>query len=220
MLAVLAALGLPSAAGAASPRDVAATSAYLQADYRLVRAGVSKIPKVEAALRGVLARVRRECPRAAAGSPQDPQSTELSNELIGALVTAVVHLDLPAGRAFVRAVSPLRWSNARLTAQVQTYARNVRTLVGLAEPHLCADVRAWAASGFRTLPATTTVFAPRFMDAWVALGELPAGLAASTTGAERGLVARIKRMEARFTDLEAREVATWGAAMSALELWP
>src|SRR5690349_17078066 len=105
-LAMLAALPLASEARAASARDVAATRAYLRADYRLVQAGVAKIPKIEAALRGVLARVRRECPRAAAGSPQNAQSTELSNEVIGALVTAVVHLDLPAGRAFVRSVKP------------------------------------------------------------------------------------------------------------------
>lgn len=151
---------------------------------------------------------------------QDPQSTELSNELIGALVTAVVHTDLPVGRAYVREVAPLRWSDRRLTAQIQIYAEHVRTLVGLAEPHVCADVRAWAASGFQTLPATTVAFAPKFMAAWVALGELPGALAASTTPAERGLVAKIERMEATFTDLEAREVSTWGAAMTALELWP
>jgi hypothetical protein len=67
----------------AAPSDIAATRAYVQANYRLVQAAVSKIGPIEATLRGVLSKVRRECPMAAAGSPQDPNSEQLSNEVIG-----------------------------------------------------------------------------------------------------------------------------------------
>jgi hypothetical protein len=219
-LAALIGLALTVAAAPAAGSDAGATHAYLQADYQLVRAGTTKIPRVEATLKGVLGRVRRECPGAAAGSPQNPQSTELSNEVIGSMVTAVVHLDLPAGRAFVRAVRPLRWTNGALTRQIQTYAGHVNTLVGMAEPHLCADVRAWASSGFAALAPSTLAFAPRFMDAWVALGELPPALRRYEAAADRGLAATTERLEATFTDVEARNVSTWGAIMSALGLWP
>jgi hypothetical protein len=35
------------------------------------------MPRIEGTLRKVLAGVRAECPMAAAGSPQDPESTQL-----------------------------------------------------------------------------------------------------------------------------------------------
>jgi hypothetical protein len=219
LLACSIALGAaPTALGAGG--DASATIRYLQADYDLVHSGTSKIPRVEAALRGVLSRTKRECPAAAANSPQNSQSTELSDEVIGALVTAVVHLDLPAGRAFVRRVSQLRWSSQRLTAQVQSYVRDVKALIALPEPHLCADLRAWAAGGFATLPPTTAVFAPRFIASWVRLGDLPSALVRSAPSSQRGLIRTIGQMEWKFTDLESREVDTWAAIMNAVGLSP
>jgi len=211
-----ASLAPPALAGS----DQAATSAYLQADHRLVSTVTSRIARIEATLRGVLAGVRSECPRAAAGSPQDGQSTQLSNEVIGAMITAVVALDRPAGHAFVAATEHLRWSSRALTRTIQSYVGKVRTLSALAQPRLCADVRAWASAGFHALPPSTVSFSPLFMSAWVAAGELPAGLAASETPGERPLIARTERMEAQLTELEAREVQTWGQIMNALELWP
>jgi len=214
------------ALGAAAPNTIAAagnaaaTNAYIEADYRLVRTGTSHIPRIEAALRGVLTRVRDECPLAAQGSPQDPQSTELSDEVIGALVMAVVELDRPAGRAFVTATAHLRWSDRALTHTIQSYVAKVKALDVLAPPGLCADVRGWAASGFQTLTPATLVFSPRFMAAWVGLGELPHALARYESPQDRALAARTERLESRFTDLEAREVETWGMVMNALDLWP
>src|SRR5262249_51403500 len=141
-----------------------------------VQVVASKIPTIEARLRKVLASVRRECPRAAAGSPQNPQSTQLSNEVIGALVMSIVELDRPAGRAFVRSVSPLRWGNRGLTQTIKTYVGKVRTLLALPQPNLCGDVRGWAANGFTTLTQTTQSFSPVFMAAWVSAGEQPPAL--------------------------------------------
>jgi hypothetical protein len=204
----------------ASGSDQAATSAYLKANYALVSTVVSRTRRIEATLRGVLKRVRSECPSAAAGSPQDPESTQLSNEVIGAMVTAVVALDRPAGRAFVVATDHLRWSDRSLTRAVQSYVGKVRTLSALAQPPLCADVRSWAATGFQTLPASTISFSPLFMSAWAAAGELPSALSTSETAQERPLIARTVRLELQLTDLEAREVQTYGAIMNALGLWP
>ena len=75
-------------------------------------------------------------------------------------------------------------------------------------------------SGFATLPASTLAFSPRFMSAWVAPGELPPALARFQSPAERPLLARIAHLEEQFTDLEAREVETWGQIMNVLDLWP
>jgi hypothetical protein len=96
----------------------------------------------------------------------------------------------------------------------------VRVLLTLARPDLCGDVHARATSGFQTLPPSTLAFSPRFMDAWVGLGELPAALTRYANPVDRALFAQTRRLEQRFTDLEAREVETYSAIMSALSLWP
>jgi hypothetical protein len=204
----------------ASQRDAAVTAAYVQANYRLVQAVASRSHAIEGTLRGVLAQVRRECPLAAAGSPQDGQSTQLSNEVIGAMVIAVVALDRPAGRQFVSAAAHLSWSNRGLTVTVRAYVANVATLVALSPPRLCTDVQSWAASGFHTLPVSTIAFAPRFMSAWVAAGELPGALAPYETPAELPILRRTAQLESQLTDLEAREVETYGQIMNALDLSP
>jgi hypothetical protein len=220
LLATLAAVALAPAAALAGPGDAVSTKAYIQANYRLVQAAAARTRPIEAALHGVLARVRAECPLAAAGSPQDGESTQLSNEVIGALVTAAVGLDRPAGRRFVSAAAHLSWSDRGLTSAVRSYVGKVRVLVALAPPKLCGDLRSWAASGFRALPGSTISFAPRFMSVWVAPGELPAALARHETPDDRRLVARTRQLEERFSELEAREVETWGQIMNALDLWP
>lgn len=219
-IAIALVLALAPASALAGSGNAAATSAYIQANARLVQTVSSKTHQIEATLHGVLARVRRECPMAAAGSPQNPDSEQLSNEVIGALVTAVVALDIPAGRQFVSAAGRLSWSNGTLTSTIHDYVEKVHTLITLAQPSLCADVRSWAASGFLTLPASTASFAPRFMAAWVGPGELPAALASYETPQERQLVRRTNRLEEQFSELEAREVETWGQTMDTLGLWP
>jgi hypothetical protein len=220
IVACLIAGAFAPAAAQAAGGDAAATRAYVQADHALVQTGVSHIRRVEATLHGVLARVRSECPRAAAGSPQDAQSTQLSDEVIGTMVLAVVALDRPAGRRFLAATEHLTWSHRALTHKIHAYDSDVRRLLALPQPNLCADIKGWVQSGFKTLPATTAGFAPRFMAAWVGLGELPAALAHMAAPADRPLVTRTEQLESQFTELEAREVETYGHIMDALELSP
>jgi hypothetical protein len=220
LLIAVSAVTLVPASAPAVQGDAAATRAYIQADYRLVRTGVSAIPRIEATLHKVLAGVRAECPMAAAGSPQNPQSTQLSDEVIGDMVLSVVALDRPAGRAFVNDAGHLAWSDRALTRTIQSYVGKVKVLVAMPHPKLCSDVKSWAATGFTTLPASTLVFSPRFMSAWVALGELPAGLARYATPEDRTLFVRTRRLEEQFTDLEAREVETYAQIMNPLGLSP
>jgi hypothetical protein len=217
-LALLLAGALPASASAAS--DTAGTQAYIQADYMLATTAASNIHRSESAIFGVLARVRRRCPLAAAASPQNPQSTQLSNEVIGAMVTGAIASDIPAIRRFVSAVGHLRWSSRGLTSEVKTYVSQLRTLSSLSQPDVCADVRSWAASGYRTVPAATVAFDGRFMPSWVALGELPPGLARFESGAARSLAHRAELREGQLSEFEVRRVETWGEIMNALDLSP
>jgi hypothetical protein len=209
----------PSQAPAATS-DAAATQAYLQADYQLVHVAAADIVREERAPVLLLGRVRSACPQAAAHSPQDPQSTQLSDEVIGAMVTAAYKPDLPAIRSFVSAVAGLHWSSGSLTREVHEYAGHLRVLAGLREPSLCSDVASWAASGFRTLPAATVSFDARFMPAWVGIGELFGRLSASETAQARALASRAGSLEARVVQAELNAVQKWGAIMNELELWP
>jgi hypothetical protein len=218
--AVVATLAAAPSQAPASTSDAAASQAYLRADYSLVRVAAAGIVREERAPVLLLDRVRSTCPRAAAHSPQDPQSTQLSDEVIGAMVTSAYRLDLPAIRSFVSAVSGLRWSSGALTREVHEYAGHLRVLAGLREPSLCSDVRSWAAGGFRTLPAATVAFDARFMPAWVGIGELFGRLAASETPQARALASRAGTLEARVVEAEVKAVETWGSIMNALELWP
>jgi hypothetical protein len=205
----------------AASGDVASTQKYIQANYALVQAGSSKLGAARAALRSVRRQIEGGCPRAAAESPQNADSTQLSNELIGAMVTTAYHTDVPAGTSFIHAAEGLRWSNHALTSAVRSYVGKLKVLKALAPPNVCADVRAWVASHYQTLPPSTVRFDQQFMPNWVAIGELPAALAPYERPAQRGVLRRTKQLEDQLTEFEAGEgVETWGQIMNSLVLNP
>ncbi len=216
--AVLIVPGLQPATATAAGGDAAATSAYLRANYELLRVARSHLRVSEAAPRGILGQVRRDCPQAAANSPQNEQSERLSDELIGNMVIVAGKPDLSAIRSFIGAVSGLHWSNARLTSTIRSYAAKLKVMVGLSAPDLCGDIRAWAASGFTTLPSATVNFDRVFLANWVALGLQPKSLDRYEGSAERGIARRSAQIEAELTDGEARAVETWGNIMNELVL--
>jgi hypothetical protein len=208
------------AATTAAASNASATSAYVAANYSLVRTARSYLRRAEAAPLAVLAKVTRECPLVGEASPQDPQSTELSNEVIGAMVVAAYHLNVPGLRSFIGRVKGLRWSNSHLTRAVRAYAAQVQVLANLSPPDLCGDIRAWKLSGFQTLPATTLSFDAKFMPAWVALGEVPSSLRPYETPAEKSVLAHSNTIEEELTEGEARAVESWGKIMNELEIQP
>ena len=185
-----------------------------------MHAAYTRIHQVESTLRGLLAKVRGECPLAAAGSPEETQSEQLSNEVIGTMVLTAIRLDLAAGRAYVQAVRSLRWSNSSLTRSVHAYAEKVAKMISLPVPKLCQDVRSWAGSGFKVLPAATGPFDTAFLGSWVSPGFLPAALKPDEGAAARPLVRATEKQESDIVELEAREVETWGKIMDSLELLP
>jgi hypothetical protein len=204
----------------ASQSDVAATRTYVQANYALVQTADSRLSGARAAYRDVLRRARASCPDAAANSPQNAQSTQLSNEIIGAMVTAAIDTNLPAINSYLRVAEHSRWSNRRLTSTVHAYAAQVRTMATLAAPDLCGDIKAWVASGFQTLSPRTVTFDQRFMPSWVALGELPTALAAYERPDERAVLQRSNQLEIKLSNFEAEAVETYAELMNALGVLP
>jgi hypothetical protein len=212
------ALAAAAAPALASSADAAATQAYIRANYALVRAAAANIASAEAAIAGVVAQVRRECPKAASLSPQDHDSEQLSDEVVGAIVVAGIHPSVAAIQVFIRAAGHLRWSSARLTSTVRTYTAKLRALIALTPPNVCADVRAWTAGGYQTLPASTVRFDAQYTPVWVALGEVPGTLRSFEGPQERGLLRASGQLENEVTEYEARAVNTYAEILDALEL--
>jgi hypothetical protein len=220
LLPALAGVAIAPASASADAANLAATQTYVQANYAALRVVISHLAASEAGPLHVLAQMRRECPGAGMGSPQDPESTQMSNEVIGAMVISAAQPDLQAIRTFVHAAGALRWSNRGLTRAIRTYVGDWKTILGLPAPNLCGDVKAWAASGFHTLPASTVTFDAKFIPAWVGAGYLPAQLSGYENAATRALASRSVAMEEEVSEAEARAVAHWGEIMNTLELWP
>jgi hypothetical protein len=220
LVALTAGLACASPAALAAAGNAAATQSYLQANYALVRVARSHLAISEAGPLHVLAKVQQECPRAGLGSPQNPESTQMSDEIIGAMVISAEQPDLQAIRTFIHAVAGLSWSNHALTSAVRAYAGDLETVLSLSAPNLCGEVRAWAADDFHALPASTVAFVAKFMPAWVALGLLPAQLERYESSAGKALAHRCEPLESLLTEGEARAVAHYGEIMNTLDVSP
>jgi hypothetical protein len=220
LLAGLALAASPSAALARS-ENAAATRAYIQANYALVRAARSNLAAGNAALKSLVGQITGECPLAASGSPKDHDSEQLSNEVVGAMTVVAYHPDAAAVGVFARAVGGLHWSNHALTRRVRIYSTQLAGLATLAAPDVCADVQAWVADGYRALPAGTLQFDKRYYAVDIEAEEVPLRLFAPYESAgEASLARRTKRLEAPLAQAEANAVADYTRILDALELNP
>jgi hypothetical protein len=219
MLVPFALLLLPAQALAGG--DGATTASYLRANYALVSSAHAKQGAAEAALQSLLSRVRSECPKLVAGSPQNEASEKLTFELVGAMHLVALKPIAAAIGAYSRAVAQLRWSNSALTRSVHTYARRLLTQSRLAVPDFCGELRAWKSTGYATLPAPTLPFNKAYYAVYVGIGLLPTRqLAPSLTSAQRGLVSKTLQLENDVIEFEANAVETWGSIMDAAGLNP
>jgi hypothetical protein len=201
--------------------DIAATRAYIAADYELVHTARVNLKTGEAALESLRETISGECPKAAAASPENEAAEHLSNEVVGAMGVAFVRSDIPAVEAFAAAVTPLHWSDAKLTRKAVVYAGKLKALAALQEPDVCGDVRAWAASGYKTLQPATTQFDREYSANDVGIGEVPARLLAPYENSrERSQLALTKQSENELVEAEARAVEPWSKILDALNLQP
>jgi len=216
----IASLAATASSASASSSNAAATQAYIQAGYQALRVGIAHLATSEAAPLHVLAKVQSECPQVGAQSPENSESTQMSDDVIGAIVLSAYAPDLQAIRTFIHAAAGLRWSNPGLTHEIHAYVSDWKTLVSLPIPNLCSDVKAWGANGFGPLPANITAFVGKFMPAWVAPGYMPAQLKGYESPAARALAARCSRFEEQITEVEVHAVAHYGEIMNELAVWP
>jgi hypothetical protein len=228
MLALTALALAPPAASAHSHKapathggspNTAATRAYVKANYALVSAARTNLPAEQAAIQSLGSTVAGECPLAAIDAPQNHDAEQLSNEVVGALEVAAYQPDRESMVAFVHAVRALHWSNRKLTHMVDAYATKLEGFLTLAAPDICADVKAWAATGYSTLPASTVSFDKGFYAYDIEAEEVSLRLLRPYESAtEASLVRRTKQLEAPLAEFEAEAVSDYSEILDSLKL--
>ncbi len=201
VLTVLAVALVPTDALAASREDISSTHTALAAADTNLRALVDTWSNEEASFHELDLKFAGECPDVAAGSPQNTSEQKLSYEVVGALWTVGYHADANIIHAFIKAVSPLRWSNPALTRRAHEFITGLREMLALSVPDLCGDVRAWIASGYRTVPADTVRF-DEHVEAINVEIPLPRLVAAYVHPDDRALFRRTEHLLRRFDELE------------------
>lgn len=215
------ALALAPSAALASSGNVAETQALARATNTLVKASTPDVPRGLAAVRGYAQKVAAQCPKVAAGSPENGDSSQLDDEVVGAITTVGYHLAKAPAAAFEHAVAHLSWSNSKLTRAVHTFATKLAGLTSLATPNICGDVEAWVHSGFQTIPSSTTQFLARYNKVDTTAEEVPQIIALATpygTPSDLPVLRRVERLEAQLGQAEADAVAYYTEAMNAMEL--
>jgi hypothetical protein len=197
----------------------AATRAYVKANYALVSAARANLAVAKTAIASLGSTVAGECPRVAAEAPQNHDAEQLSNEVVGALEVAAYQPDKESMVAFAHAVRGLHWSNHKLTRMVDAYTTKLEGFMTLAAPSICADVKAWVASGYSTLPASTVAFDKGFYAYDIEAEEVSLRLLRPYESAtEASLLRRTKQLEAPLAEFEAEAVSDYTEILDSLKL--
>ena len=202
LLATVALCGVaPAAASAASSHDVAAARTVLTAGYKTLSTVIHTWPRVEASLRSLNRRFARECPGVGAGVPQTEAEKRLSYEVAGALWATAYHTDAPVVRRFIHTVTGVTSSNAKLNRRVYKFLNGLNEMLALQVPDICADVRAWTASGYQQIPTSTLQYDKHVEAINV---EIPSPKLAQPylVPSDRALVPKLERLITRFEELE------------------
>jgi hypothetical protein len=142
-----------------TPTDIAVTRAYLRARHHYERAVKDDGLADAVAVHDLVARVSSQCPNVLAGAPSNKATEEITREADLEVSHALEQPQQKPTIAFASTIEQLRWSNRKLTYYVHGFAAEARANAELVAPDMCVDARAVAASGFKTIPTSTTRYA-------------------------------------------------------------
>jgi hypothetical protein len=227
-----------TSAAAPSSTDRRATNAYLQANYAFYRTAVANIPASEASSAAIAAKLENECPGVMANAPSPPtlsstspptpaaihqveQVATLNLELLYALARTALAPDDGAVTTLVQALRPLKWSGTRLTRQVRAKSTELEGELSITIPDVCADMKAWVASGYRALSPSTSEFVHE-IEAESTSSDPEAAIDATFVRqedhAEKALAARTRRLRGQVDQLVDTIVLRLEAIRTALGL--
>lgn len=191
----------PATGDAASSHDIAAARIVLTSGYETLHQVLLTWPKVEASLRNLNSRFARECPGIGAGLPQTETEKRLSYEVAGALWATAYRADAPIVKRFIHRVTGLTSSNPKINRRVYKFLNGLNEMLALQVPDICADVRAWTASGYERMPTSTLQFDSHVEAIDV---EIPSPKLADPylVPSDRALVPKLEHLITKFDELE------------------
>jgi hypothetical protein len=196
-------LAVAPARAPASTQDLVATQSAIVAGYALARAGVATINIAQSRVESFNRRLAMECPGVGSGTPETEASQPMSHEVAVALWSIAYGSARGPIETFARAMKPLHWTSARINRVAHSFVANLTALATIPLPDLCADVRAWTASGFTAVPRNVTELDRRVER--LELPNIPWTLVDPyVRGGDGGLVAYIKRAERQIAEAEFR----------------
>ena len=228
-----------SASAHVSPENAAATHAYLTASVSFDETELANLPQEIAAKEAVAAGISGECAGILTDAPpheevlgfgfvgpasktrpdaraegerhrQSRQLGELKTELLFALDDSRTQPDREADEALIHALTPLKWSNPRITFLFHVIAEVAQEELDSPAPAVCADMKAWVAGGYKTLTPSSKELATRLEASLkhtlelIALAEqtpikaLPDVLASYENASDRALARRSEALTAQL----------------------
>lgn len=163
-----------------TPSDAAATRTFLEAADAWLQSRVANAPASAASTQAFVKKVGAECPDVFRNAPtyeqllrsrdhlrgrqrrvlehEVQQSKELVGELAASLEAASLEPDRPATASLVATVTPLHWSESEVTRSVRSGIAEAQAETEGPPPSVCADIKSWVESGYKTLSAATRGF--------------------------------------------------------------
>jgi hypothetical protein len=241
-------IAAPNASAVVRPADRAATHAYLLAEYEYNQAVLAAQSAATAAVDTAVSQIGSECSGVLAAAPrpsvpkapprQAPsprrqgeenrlrtQVDALESELGATLELAARQPTRAAESSLASKLARLRWSDRRITLLVHYTAQSIEQ-GAVAQPPVCADMRAWVASGYRILsPASKVLVEHREAElVHLLLLSVPelllSGMARFNGPAEDALERRLDALRRRVTDARSSEQAAYERVRSAIGLAP
>lgn len=158
--AVCACVSMPAVA-AARVDDAAATRAYLRASDVYWRSAVTEVAARVAASEARASEIAGECPSALTYAPRNEAFGELGEEANTTAFWAGAAAMRSTGLSLADTIAHLRWSDRRVTRLVHAEAAEEHAIAATALPDVCADIAAWKASAYATLPQSSVQFLTR-----------------------------------------------------------
>ncbi len=237
LLALASPLAIAPASVAATSQNAAATHAYLLATNSFEETELSNLTQDTAAREAMSAQISSECSGILTNAPpheevfgfglvgpqqqarpsaraegerrrQSRQLGELKLELSFALADSQTQLDREATVALIHALTPLKWSNPKITFLLHLTVEVINQALDVPTPPVCADMKSWVASGYTTLAPISREVASRSEGLLkqsfeaIAIGQtgvqpFPENLAPYENAADRTLARHLKALTAQ-----------------------
>ncbi len=140
---------------------MASTRTYVEAARVLAGDLVENVTAGHLAADALVASVRAECPDVLSGAPDEDNRT-VGSELTELVLLELERPDFPAVRAFLHRTRSLHWDSRTIERHVGRRAASLRAELAVQPPTVCADLRLWAGSGFKVIPAGAVAFVHSF----------------------------------------------------------